>query len=306
MANRTHLGSVTTYNRVFDENTLSWIAMVQPSTAAAGGAGSTQVTVSNFSTVVAMRPTDTNVAANAGFHFDALGNLLTVGLISGASTIVAVSNFPVQSTQVAVSNFPVQSTQVSIGTPLVVRSTNSVAADLQMTATPFAGSTWNVRASCSSATDFKTTVTPDSSNWTIQSRNTDSTGGGIVGSTKALNVGANGLIVRQGSVDSTTFSGQCSSAETQVLSSAATAIYVYAYCLSLLSTAAQLLRFMNGSTVECWRVRVQGGSTTGQMFMTSEMAVSPPAYLFRTAAGNPLLLSATSSGTNVSVAAWRE
>lgn len=107
--------------------------------------------------------------------------------------------------------------------------------------------------------------------------------------------------------DSTTVSGQGSSAgDNTVLSSAATGIYVYGYCLSALSTAAQVIRFLNGSTNETWRVRTLGGSSAGIGVAISELAVTPPAYLFRTAPGNPLLLNLTSSGVNYSVSAWRE
>lgn len=117
-----------------------------------------------------------------------------------------------------------------------------------------------------------------------------------------------GLAVRTITPDSTTASGQAAVAgDNTILSSAASAIYVYAYALSPLSTANQLMRFLNGSTNEGWRIRTAGGgSTVGIQNVYSQLAVSPPAYLFRTAPGNPLVLNITSSGVNYSVAAWRE
>jgi len=75
-----HRGPQDVHNRVWNDQTLTWDAMAQPSTAA-GGAGSTQVVA---------RPGDTNWASSAGFHFDGSGNLQITG--ASASTQVSVSS----------------------------------------------------------------------------------------------------------------------------------------------------------------------------------------------------------------------
>lgn len=102
-------------------------------------------------------------------------------------------------------------------------------------------------------------------------------------------------------------SGQAATAgDNAIVSSvAAKTIYVYAWTLSALSTAANLVRWLDGSTTEVWRARVLGGSTAGMSYLTSELAVSPPAYLFKTSAAAALTLNCGSSGVNYGVAYWQ-
>lgn len=117
-----------------------------------------------------------------------------------------------------------------------------------------------------------------------------------------------GLPVQLLQPDSTYASGQASSAGDNIaISSGVEGIYVYALTFSPISTAAQLIRLLNGSTMEMWRSRVLAPSTMGdQTYAACQLAVSPPAYLFRTAAGNPLILNITSSGVSYSLSAWRQ
>jgi len=102
-------------------------------------------------------------------------------------------------------------------------------------------------------------------------------------------------------------SGQAATAgDNSIVSSlAAKVIYVYAWTLTPLSTAANLVRWLDGSTTEVWRVRLLGGSTGGMNFITSELAVSPPAYLFKTSAAAALTLNCGSSGVNYGVSYWQ-
>lgn len=53
---------------------------------------STTVNVSSVAGIVAVRPSDTNWASSAGFHFNSSGELLTVAAASAASTTVNVSS----------------------------------------------------------------------------------------------------------------------------------------------------------------------------------------------------------------------
>ena len=143
--------------------------------------------------------------------------------------------------------------------------------------------------------------------------NTDSTGGGIAGSTSVRNVGGNGLIVRPASVNSTTASGQAATAgDNTIFSSASGAIYVYAYSLSHVATIRNTCRFVSGSTTsEMWRTWLQSQSSaasSGVSVMADHevLAVSPPNYLFRTSTGDALVMNTVSSGVNYGIAAWRE
>lgn len=106
-------------------------------------------------------------------------------------------------------------------------------------------------------------------------------------------------------VDSTTRSlVVTSTGTTQLLSSGATRIHVYAYTIACNSTIGSTLRFVSGSTTELWRLFVQSPSSdvTG-----ANLAVGQPAYLFRTAAGAPLNFDkqASSARVHIAVAAFR-
>lgn len=93
-------------------------------------------------------------------------------------------------------------------------------------------------------------------------------------------------------VDSTTINGSVavgSSGNVDLISSGAGSIYVYAYSIAAMSTAANAgltVRLMSGSTTECWRVVCTGASSA--INDVQGLAVAPPAYLFRTGAGAAL------------------
>jgi hypothetical protein len=89
------------YNYVYNDVTLKWDAMAQPSTAA-GGAGSTQVIA---------RPGDTSWASSAGFHFNSSGDLLTAGSGGSGSTQVSIADILTKASGTSVMD----STQNSIG-----------------------------------------------------------------------------------------------------------------------------------------------------------------------------------------------
>lgn len=106
----------------------------------------------------------------------------------------------------------------------------------------------------------------------------------------------------------TSVSGQQSTAgDVTLISSNANALYVYAYAFAGESSIASVVRLLAGSTSERWRVMLQGGNSTQGPGVVAELAVSPPAYLFRTSTGMPLVMNKASSRvTYFSVAAWRE
>lgn len=116
--------------------------------------GSTQVSISSVAGIVAMRPSDTNFASSAGFHFDSSG-ALTVNAGVGGSTQVAISSGVVQVQ-------PISSSGVSMSTDtdpastkqgLIVRQVGFVAASTIQTI-----STGSVRVHQSTASDLNVTV----------------------------------------------------------------------------------------------------------------------------------------------------
>ena len=405
MANNTHIGRVTSYNQVFDDVTLAYVPMVQPSTGG-GGAGSTQVAVSSGSITVARVLDSSNAAVGVA---DSANNALRVNIVAGSasSTQVAVSSVAgtvtvtgtLRSTNSVAADLlatvtpsagstwavrPLQSSAADLqvtatpaaGSTWAVRPLQSSAADLQMTATPAAGSTWAVRPLQSSAADLQMTATPaagstwavrplqssradllvtayqssaaeflvtatlggnlqstvtsnsgssginvriidgpsSAANFKTQSWTFDSTGGGVIGSTKGVTFGVNGLQVRSVAIDSTATGLQLATAgDNTILSSAATSIYVYAFSLtpSLPSTtsptagsSAVRLRLQSGTTgATAWQLTYQASTGTTPPIA---LAVTPPQFLFKTAAGALLNCNATSTGAALSVAAWRE
>lgn len=95
---------------------------------------------------------------------------------------------------------------------------------------------------------------------------------------------------------STTVGGSVAASSTgnvTLITSAATAIYVYSYSLSVNSSANVTIRLMSGSTTaECWRTVLGPTEVSTSAFAPGVHnewnAIEPPAYLFRTAPGDPL------------------
>lgn len=368
-----HKGTVNSRTHFYDDQALAWVPGAQPSTSAGAGstaASSTQVSVSNYSTIVFVsnfpaQSTIVSVANQVRVSNSTIGDLLasvqqnsTVWQVQQGGYVapstdarvspLAGSTWNTRTLQSSAADLQMTATPASgstwntrtlqssaadlqmtatpaAGSTWNVRPLQSSAADLQMTATPLAGSTWNVRALQSSAADLNVTCTPlAGSTWNVRafcssagdfhvvSLAVDGAGNTIETSTRAVGTNSTmrGMSVRSILPDCTTASGLAGTAgDNTLISSATTSIYVYAYSLSMpvISTAANLLRFQGGSTVEIWRIRApQGGSTTSNPTFEAHLAVSPPAYLFRTGAALPLVLNTTSSGVSYAVAAWRE
>lgn len=324
------LGKVTVLNRVYNPDTFAWEAMVQPSTGG-GSASSTQVSVSNFSTQVSVSgyvaPSTTVAISNfPATQPVSLASVPTHGVTGpltdaelratpvpvSASTTVAVSTGSMRVTQssaadfnVTVAGYVAPSTTVSIANTVAV-SGPVTDAQLRATAVPVSlsaystvttVSTGSIRVHQSSAADHRVSA------WLF-----DSTGLSLESSTRSNAASTmRGLAVRSVMPDSTTASGQAAAAgDNTIISSNSQAIYVYAFSWTPVSTAAQMMRWLRGSTSEAWRARVLAPSTVGDPSWSHSMAVSPPAYLFRTSTGQHLVLNVTSSGVSYSVAAWRE
>lgn len=142
---------------------------------------------------------------------------------------------------------------------------------------------------------------------------------GVQNSTTAVGTNStmNGLVVRAALPASTTAVGTVAATSTgdiTLISSVATSIYVFAYDITVQSTANVQVRLLSGSTVEVWRTILGANSTTAIAagnIDRDRMFVSPPAYLFRTGAGLPLVYakgasSAANGLTSYALAYWTE
>ena len=243
--------------------------------------GSTTVNVSSVAGVVAVRPSDTNWASSAGFHFDSSGALQISGTITAsASTVTTISRI-----------------QDSSNTGIAV------------------GDSANNAMRVSVVAGGSTTVNVSSVAGVVAARVVDTLGNGIESSTTA--VGANstmrGLAVRSMLPLSTYASGQAaSSGDVTVFTSVAgQSIYVYGVCLHwggvMTTNTNQLVRLQDGNSSATefmrWRFQVSAiGATTQPL----QAFVSPPAYLFRTAAGTNLRINTASSGLSYSLQCWYE
>ena len=176
------------------------------------------------------------------------------------------------------------------GSTFSVRPLQSSAADLQVTVTPVAGSTFNVRPLQSSAADLAMTATI----------------GQNLQSTVWPSTNSSGVIVRWPDLNSTTY-GQTtafnnSTVITLASSAAASKGYVYAYSVTSTLAGPVTVGFYKGSSL-VWPVQFAAPSSA---ISGANLAVSPPAYLFRGDTGLPLTINVATSnaGMNVAVAFW--
>ncbi len=150
----------------------------------------------------------------------------------------------------------------------------------------------------------------------VRAQLADSTNNGIESSTRAVGTNSTmrGIGMRQLLPDCTSVTGRIAAAGDAALISsvAGQAIYVYAYNLSGMGPSSMVCRWLSASTNLVWHSALQmassGAVSSGVSVVADHefMAVSPPGYLFRTAAASNLILNVTSSNIYYSVAAWRE
>lgn len=189
------------------------------------------------------------------------------------------------------------------------RPIQSSAADLQMTATPAAGSTWATRPIQSSAADLQMTATPVAgSTWTtrpIQSSAADlqvtATIGANLQSTAAPSSNSSGLVVRLVVDNILTVSSTTLFASTSLTiqsSAAGLRSYVVAYSILTTNAGPSKPRFYSGSTL-LWPLILAAVSSA---VSGANLAVSAPAYLFRTKVAGPLTLQLGAGASTV--AGW--
>jgi hypothetical protein len=204
------------------------------------------------------------------------------------------------------------STVVSVSTGSV-RVHQSSAADLNVTvagySTVVSVSTGSVRVHQSSAADLNVTASQNSTAWSVLSRVTTSSGGGVEGSTSTPAQGVTGLHVRQvvPTLNSTTIviTSTNSTSIYPVISSVAGLRHkVFAYFIGSTHTSPSTLIFCSSASAsgfDHWHVNFGSGSSgiTG-----ANLALNPPGYIFAGIAQNALnvKIEGGSSATSTVVA----
>lgn len=214
-------------------------------------------------------------------------------IIAGNSTVapLAGSTWNTRTLQSSAADLQMTATPAA-GSTWNTRTLQSSAADLQMTATPLAGSTWNVRPIQSSQADLRATVYQSSASEFLVT----ATIGGNLQSSLAPSSGSSGLVVRQ-VIDTilTTSSTNAFASTTFTIQSSGAALrsYVTAYSITSTGQTASKVCFYS-SGVMLWPVVLAALSSavTGV-----NLAVSAPAYLFRTIGANDALTLQTGGST---------
>ena len=224
---------------------------------------------------------------------------LPVNLVAGQSTITTISTGSVRVHQSTAADLNVTvagySTIATISTGSV-RVHQSTAADLNVTVAGYSTiatvSTGSVRVHQSTAADLLATVSPGSTTWTVQSRVTTSSGGGVEGSTTTQSTGGVlGLNVREvmpsGRQSTTLVITSTHSTALYALISSAAALKqkVTAYFVGSTHTNPSTLVFMSSNAIDRWAINFGSGSSgiTG-----ANLATVAPDWLFETDAANAL------------------
>lgn len=252
---------------------------------AGSAAGSTIVTVSTIQGAVIMRSSKA----------DALITIYqsTIADLNATVTPLAGSTWNVRALNSSAADLQATVTPAA-GSTWSVRPIQSSAADLQATVTPVAGSTWNVRALQSTAADLQVTATQSAAVWTVNL-------GTHIQSSVAPSSNSSGVVVRM-VVDNilTTASSNAFTSTSLTIQSSAAAIRSYVTSYSILTTNAgpSKVKFYSGSTL-LWPMIFAAVSSA---VSGANLAVSAPAYLFRTKVAGPLSLQL--SGGASTVAGW--
>lgn len=261
---------------------------------------STTAQVSSVGGIVTQRPSDTNWASSAGFHFTSSGELQINGTFS-ASTTVTVS----------------QLLDSSGGSVTAADSANNairvnVVAGAAGGSTIVTVSTGSVRVHQSTAADLQATVAQASTVWAVQ------VGGystivsvaalpsGVL-STAAPSSNSSGVIVRQVVDAITTFASTAACASTTIaVQSSGANLRSYVTAFTVLSTIASATEFgFYSSNTLLWPLLLQAVSSgvTG-----ANLAVAAPGYLFRTDASVELSFrspASTVAGVRLGVSYFR-
>ena len=174
-----------------------------------------------------------------------------------------------------------------------VQAHNSSIADLLASAQQNS-TVWQVQAHNSTIGDLLASVQQNSTVWQTQAKIMDSSAvsPNIVGTRPTT--GAQGFAVRTvlNDLQSTAFStiGNGSTSATVVSSVASQRIKVYAYSITSTAQAVNTLTFASSLGNAIWHIQMQSVSSG---ISGANLAVSPPAWLFGTAANEPLVFKVT-------------
>jgi hypothetical protein len=252
---------------------------------------STTAQVSSVGGIVAVRPSDTNWASSAGFHFTSSGELQIAGAITlNGSSLVTVS----------------QLLDSSGGSVTAADSANNairvnVVAGAAAGSTIVTVSTGSVRVHQSTAADLNVTVAGYSTIVSVAAFPS-----GLL-STSAPSSNSSGVIVRQVVDALTTFASTAACASTTVaVQSSAANLRSYVTAFTVLSTVASATEFgFYSSNTLLWPLLLQAVSSgvTG-----ANLAVAAPGYLFRTDASVELSFrspASTVAGVRLGVSYFR-
>lgn len=142
--------------------------------------------------------------------------------------------------------------------------------------------------------DLLASVQQNSTVWQVQAKIQDSSAVGFVGTVTRPTSGAQGMVVRQvlNGLQSTCFStqGNNSTGQAVVSSVANQSIKVYAYSITSTVQAVNTLSFASSLANPIWQIQMQSVSSG---ISGANLAVSPPAWLFATAANEALNFKVT-------------
>lgn len=288
---------------------------------------STSVAVSSVSGRVTTAPNDTSWASSAGFHFNSSGELNVTGVGGSGSTAITINGVTV-STSVqnssgylavrltdgsAFTNYSTTVNVSSLGGVVAVSSMSSLAGIVRVAGSSLVESSLNVSVRISDGSTWVTLGTDYSDG---------STASTVVGPAILYDNSSNHTLravslatplpvqpiwgsVSYNSTTSTVVSTATSAVYSLISSAASTKFAVYAYSVTSTASGLITLEFMSsgvgnggGSTGNMWSLDLgsQSSGITG-----ANLAVSPPAWLFRTNANENLNVRLSSTNVQVRV-----
>ena len=229
-----------------------------------------QSTAADLNVTVAGYSTTVNVSSLAG---------PVIARSSAANFLASVYQSTAADLNVTVAGYSTTVNVSSLSGPVIVRSS---AADAIVT------------VKNSTIGELLASVQQNSTVWQTQAKIQDSSAVGFIGTTTRPTTGAQGLVVRGVLNDllSTCFStiGNNSTSSTIVSSVAGLRHKVYAFSITSTVQAVNSLSFRSSQASTIWQMQHQSVSS-GISGITQ--AVTPPSWLFATAAADPLVFSVT-------------
>lgn len=249
------------------------------------GVYSTIAAVSSLAGLVVVGPNSSAApnAGDSGLIVRQVGYSTTINVSSLAGPVITRSSAADQLVTVYQSSY----------SGLLARVQNSTIGDL-LASVQQNSTVWQVQAHNSSIADLLASAQQNSTVWQTQAKIQDSSAVGFVGTVTRPTTGMQGLAVRGilNDLQSTAFStqGNGSTSNTVVSSVAGQRIKVYAYSITSTAQAINTLSFCSSLANVIWTMQMQSFSSG---IAGANLAVTPPAWLFATAAAEPLVFKET-------------